>query len=177
MLWKQDKFVHDKHLVVGFMPDAFWLTLMSMFLLPSASSSLFFHILFPFWKRLRMWASSDSRSWNWGGLKSHFVIVISIEIIAKTREQTIATLALTYQLLSQGEISSGCVCSLGSSEPLLYHSGVWCDCWWSYIGNLSMSSAPCWGALVSTLLALLSKALQEGFYTCIRKYCVIFFQG
>lgn len=90
------------------------------------------------------------------------------KIIATLSGYTIVTLTLTYQLLSLGKISGGCVCSLGSSEPLLYHSGVWCDCWWSYTGSLGMGSAPCWGVLVGTLLAPLSKALQERFYTYIR---------
>jgi len=37
------------------------------------------------------------------------------------------SLTLIYQLLSLGEISSGCVCSLGSFESLLHQSGVCCD--------------------------------------------------
>lgn len=40
------------------------LTLTSKFFLVSVASFLFFHILFPFWKQLRILASSDSRSWK-----------------------------------------------------------------------------------------------------------------
>lgn len=143
----------------GHTSDACWPTLMSVFLLASVASSLFFHMLLPFWKRLRIWASSDSRSWN-----EFFVLKKSIwQKIIATIGYTIVT--VTYQLLSLGEISSGCVCSLGSSESFLYQSCVWCD-WWGYGGNLVVHSAPCWGALVGTLLALLTKALQKRFYSC-----------
>lgn len=55
-LWDVRHFCH--------VSDACWPTLMSVLLLVSAASSLFFHMLLPFWKRLRIWASSDSRSWN-----------------------------------------------------------------------------------------------------------------
>lgn len=55
-LWDVKHFCH--------VSDACWPTLMSVFLLASVASSLFFHMLLPFWKRLRIWASSDSRSWN-----------------------------------------------------------------------------------------------------------------
>lgn len=99
----------------------------------------------------------------------NFASVTSNIMVAAIRGQTILSLRLTYQLLSLGEIGGGRVCSLGCSQPLLYHSSVWCDCWWSYRGSLGMGSAPCWGALVITLLAPLSKALQERFYNCIKK--------
>lgn len=76
----------------------------------------------------------------------------------------IVCVAWTHQLLFLCEISSGGFCSLGSFESLLHQSGVWCD-WWSHSGGLCLGGGPCWGAVVWSLLAPLSKPLQERLYT------------
>ena len=65
--WEKGLYWGVKHNFITCVSDACFPTLVSEFLLVSAASSLFFHMLFPFWKRLRIWASSDSRSWNESG--------------------------------------------------------------------------------------------------------------
>lgn len=93
-----------------------------------------------------------SKYWNWYYCNESFCKITGYTLVR-----------LTYQLLPLGKISSGCVCNLCSSEPVLYRA--WCYSWWSDIGSLGMGKGPGWGVLTVTLLALLSKTLQERFYS------------